>query len=76
MLFNCSDDTSILKFSEGKYVVPVLQECSDFEYYLTNHELDYFICFNHHDSLIASGNATSWLEGLTDENSELIVKPG
>jgi hypothetical protein len=74
MLFNQSDEESVLKFPDGEKIVPLLLECDDFEYYLTSEDYEYLICFNHHDSLMAAGSALPWLEKLTDEQSHL-VKP-
>jgi hypothetical protein len=74
MLFNEEDERAGFEFRNGTHVVPVLDECLDFEFYLTNEELDYFICFNHHDYLITAGTAADWLKSLLNEDREL-VKP-
>lgn len=42
-------------------VTPILGECVGFVFYLTNSTLDYILCMNDHDFLIAAGAATSWL---------------
>ena len=31
-----------------------------FEFYLTNRDTTYLVCFNHHDFLIGTGEATQW----------------
>ena len=72
VLFNDVDDKTVFEFTDGADIVPTLQECFGFEYYLTNYELDYLICFNHHDVLIAAGTACSWLTELTNDKGELI----
>jgi hypothetical protein len=72
ILFNRSDEEAVLEFSYGNEVIPVLQECDDFEYYMTNESYEYFVCFNHHDALMAAGSALPWLESLTDSQSQLI----
>jgi hypothetical protein len=71
MLFNEEDERAGFEFRDGAQIVPTLDECLSFEFYLTNEELDYFICFNHHDYLITAGTAADWLKSLLDENREL-----
>jgi hypothetical protein len=71
MIFNEEDERAGFEFKDGTQVIPVLDECLSFEFYLTNKNLDYFICFNHHDYLITAGTAASWLKDLLDENHEL-----
>jgi hypothetical protein len=63
MFFDKEQDTSGILFEKGTCLVPVLRECTGFEFYLTNQEGDYIICFNHHDFLIGVGSAFNWIEG-------------
>jgi hypothetical protein len=51
--------------------VRVLEECFNFEYYLTDQDCSYFICFNHHKYLVTAGTAADWLKNLLDENRKL-----
>jgi hypothetical protein len=74
MLFDSSDEKAVFRFTNGSQIVPLLSECYDFEFYLTDGEFNYFLCLNNHDYLIAAGTAAPWLKGLLDENHEL-VKP-
>jgi hypothetical protein len=62
MFFNKQDEIAIFKFDDGSQLVPVLSECTGFEFYLTNATTDYLICFNHHNFLIAAGTAVDWLK--------------
>lgn len=71
MLFNEEDERAGFEFRDGIQIVPILNECLSFEFYLTNEEIDYFICFNHHNYLITAGTAADWLKNLLDENREL-----
>ena len=71
MLFNEDDERAGFEFRDGAYIVPILDECLSFEFYLTNDKFDYFICFNHHDYLITAGTAADWLKSLLDEDREL-----
>lgn len=50
------------EFEDGSQVVPVLEKCVIFEFYLTNETADYLICFSHHDILYAAGTAKPWLQ--------------
>jgi len=61
MFFNPEDNSIAFKFFNGKDVDDVLGETFGFEFYLTNKTIDYVLCFNHHDVLIACGKAKEWL---------------
>jgi hypothetical protein len=61
IFFNLSDEKATFTFNNGDNVVSVLSETYGFEFYLTNRATEYLICFNHHDVLIACGNAIGWL---------------
>lgn len=50
-----------VSFESGGKVVQVLEECIPFVFYLTNESLDFLLCFNDHDFLIAAGDACEWL---------------
>ncbi len=39
----------------------LLGETYPFEVYLTDELVDFVLCFNHHDYLIATGRAKEWL---------------
>jgi hypothetical protein len=61
MFFDEEDDKGMVAFDWGTPVVPVLSECTGFEFYLTNRNGDYLLCFNHHDFLIGAGGANEWV---------------
>lgn len=61
IFFNFSDEKAAFTFKSGDNVVSILSETYGFEFYLTNWATEYLICFNHHDVLIACGNAIDWL---------------
>lgn len=71
MVFDRLDEKSVFRFKDGSQIVPLLSECYDFEFYLTDHQLQYLLCLNDHDYLIAVGTAADWLKNLLDENREL-----
>ena len=64
MFFEKDRDFSMVRFSHGGDVVAVLRECTGFEFYLTNPEAEYLLCFNHHDFLIGAGTAEDWIREL------------
>src|SRR5262249_29584440 len=61
MFFDPDEDRSGVAFDDGNCIGNVLGECTGFEFYLTNPEGDYIICFNHHDFLIGTGSAMDWI---------------
>ena len=54
-------ERAAFEFASGEDLVRVLGECSAFEFYVTDKEFSFLLCFNHHDYLIASGAAIDWL---------------
>lgn len=62
MLFLDNQNETGVVFEKGMCIPKVLWNCTGFEFYLTNHNVDYIIAFNHHDYLIASGMAEEWLK--------------
>ena len=62
LFFNSADEKKSFVFKNGEDLVSVLGETYGFEFYITNKDLTYLMCFNHHDILIASGIAKEWLK--------------
>lgn len=62
LFFNPSDEKRAYLFKSGKEVVSVIEELFNVEFYVTNTETEYLLCFNHHNCLMALGNAIDWLE--------------
>ncbi|EGK09931.1 hypothetical protein HMPREF9374_2734 [Desmospora sp. 8437] len=55
------EDYGFYLFS-GSDLVEILEETNEDEFYLTDPEVSYLLCFNHHDHLLSSGAAVSeWL---------------
>jgi hypothetical protein len=50
-----------LRFGSRSDLVAVLDECHRSEFYVTDDEVTYLLCFNHHDYLIGQGLAASWV---------------
>ncbi len=61
MFFNQEDEKNAFLFHNGHDVVSLLGDTYGFEFYLTNRNIDYLLCFNHHDVLIACGDSRDWL---------------
>jgi hypothetical protein len=55
------DESVAIVFPNGSQAMDVLDESFGFEFYITNEDVEYIICHNHHDYLIATGDAVSWL---------------
>lgn len=54
-------ERKVLRFRSGSDLVAVLDECHRSEFYVTDDEVTYLLCFNHHDYLIGQGLAASWV---------------
>ena len=61
MFFNESDEKKSFLFKNGDDLVAVLGETYGFEFYVTNKEKSYLLVFNHHDILMACGDAKNWM---------------
>jgi hypothetical protein len=61
MFFELDNDEAVFLFPNASSIVSVLEKTANFEFYLTDTEATYIICFNHHNYLIASGAAEGWL---------------
>lgn len=64
LFFNPSDEQTVFALPNGKALTDILSETFNIEFYITNKAGDYLLCFNHHDYLIACGNAENWLTNL------------
>lgn len=66
MFFDDYEDKSVLVISNGKALYRLLDEMFGFEFYITNFETDYLLCFNHHDCILGCGTARKWIEALNE----------
>lgn len=64
MFFDSREDNSLIIINNGKDLYEILAKTFHFEFYITNFETDYLICFNHHDILLGCGTAKKWIELL------------
>ena len=49
------------RVSNAKDLISIIGDCFAFDFYVTDDNYDYLLCFNHHDTLIACGSAKKWL---------------
>lgn len=70
IFFDKGDDTTIYIFPENQSISKFLSEFPGYVFYLTNESLDYLICFNDSDYLIALGTAEPWLRDKAKELSK------
>lgn len=64
IFFDDIEDKSVLVINNGKNLHRLLDEMYGFEFYVTDFETAYLLCFNHHDCLLACGAAKNWLSSL------------
>lgn len=61
ILWEPRTESQLIEFLSGQDLVRVLRECHRTEFYITDRDSSYLLCFNHHDFLIGSGRAAPWL---------------
>ena len=64
MFFDDIEDKSVILISNGNELQKLLDEMFGFEFYITNFETDYLLCFNHHDCLLGCEKKKKWIESL------------
>ena len=64
MFFNEFDEKKMFKIKNGNDLYFLLSETSGFEFYITDSNYSYLICFNHHDILYGCGKASYWVDKL------------
>ncbi len=62
MFFNKSDDKNGFLILNGAELQKIIEESFGFEFYITDENLSYLICFNHHDILYGLGKAKDWVK--------------
>lgn len=63
--FNPNDDLIVLEFQSGQELTKALGETFGFEFYVTDGQATYLWCVNHHEYLIGTGEAASWVHELS-----------
>lgn len=64
LFFDSIEDNSMIVINNGQILYKILSEMFAFEFYITNFETNFLICFNHHDCLLCCGRAKNWLDNL------------
>lgn len=64
LFFNEKDDGAIIVINGGRDLYDILAETYGFEFYVTNFDTEYLICFSHHDCLLGCGTAEKWIDSL------------
>ena len=62
LLFNKSEEVGMFHVPSGASLHQLLSNTFAFEFYVTDVDGSYLICFNHHDVLLCCGGAREWLE--------------
>ena len=66
LIFQEGSKFSAFRFANQDAVRQVLAESPGFEFFLTDDECSFVMCFNHHDYLIGVGACRNWLSQLPD----------
>ena len=69
MFFNYQDEKEVFLLDDGNVLQSLLSETDNFEFYITNEAYKYILCFNHHDTLFATGTAMAWLSSYTKKKN-------
>ena len=64
MFFNEDDEDKMFRIKNGEELYFILSETYGYEFYITNINTTYLICFNHHDILCGCGEAKQWVKSL------------
>ncbi|HSS47938.1 MAG TPA: hypothetical protein VLX28_03225 [Thermoanaerobaculia bacterium] len=71
LLFDPHDEKVSFDFDSGVDIPRVIEGCFGFEFYVTDRQTSFLICFNHHDFLIGAGRAKAWVAGIKAEKTLL-----
>ncbi len=61
LLFDPQTDPTLYEFQSGDQLIDVIEEAYVFEYYVTDPDMNYLLCYSHEDVLYAAGTARGWL---------------
>lgn len=64
MLFDKSEDENVFLISNGRELQQILEDSFGFEFYITDKNYSYLLCFNHHDILYGAGKAKEWINEI------------
>ncbi len=64
MFFNQEEEKEMFLIQSGNDLNYILSETYGFEFYITNKQCLYLLCFNHHNILYGCGIAEKWIHKL------------
>ena len=64
MFFNQEDDKEMLLIQSGDDLHYILSETFGFEFYITDIQCSYLLCYSHHNILYGCGKAGEWLKNI------------
>lgn len=65
MFFNQEEEKEMFLIQSGDDLNYVLSETYGFEFYITNKQCSYLLCFSHHNILYGCGIAEEWIHKLS-----------
>ena len=67
LFFEPEENDGCFFFEDGGNLVPVLEECYRFTFYLTDSNASFLLAYNDHENLLACGSAKEWLMNYLNE---------
>lgn len=64
LFFNQDEDKNMLMIKTGDDLDYILSETYGFEFYITNKDVSYLLCYSHHNILYGCGEAEEWIYKL------------
>lgn len=64
MFFNQEEEKEMFLIQSGDDLNYIISETYGFEFYITNKQCSYLLCFNHHNILYGCGIAEKWINKL------------
>lgn len=61
LFFNQEEDKEMFEVDSGYDMHTILSETYGYEFYITNSDCSYLLCFNHHDILYGAGDSQQWV---------------
>lgn len=69
LLFDVEEEAEMFSVPSGSAFHELLGSTCHFEFYVTDADASYLICFNHHDFLVCCGSARHWLERRSEKKA-------
>ena len=73
LFFNKSDEKSMFLINSGNDLDFILSETYGFEFYVTDLDCSYLLCFNHHDILYGCGAAYDWVKHIVVGKAQMDI---